>query len=124
MSGFQQDMCGTGVAPGTAASIAGSLQLSQTATGSNQTTAFAITSSTTEFTTVAASTGAILPVLRVTANDALYIVNNGANTLSVYPPVGFKIGTGATNAAVSIAAGKAGEFVARGDGNYFANISA
>ena len=124
MSGFQQDMCGTGVAPGTAASIAGSLQLSQTATGSNQATAFAITSSTTEFTTVASSTGAILPVLRVTANDALYIVNNGANTLSVYPPLGFKIGTAATNAAVSIAAGKAGEFVARGDGNYFANISA
>ena len=123
MSGFQQDMCGTGVAPGTAASIAGSIQLSQTATGNSQATAFAVTASTTEFTTVAASTGAILPVLRITANDALYIVNNGANALSVYPPVGFKIGTTATNGSVSIPAGKAGEFVARGDGNYFANIS-
>lgn len=126
MLGFQTDMMGSGISWPAAQAIGGQQQLSQTATGSSQATAFALTAPTTEFTTAAASTGAILPAtgLRVTGGDALVVVNNGANTLSVYPPVGFKIGLAATNAAVSIATGKAAMFLARGDGNYFAIVSA
>lgn len=131
MHGFQLDMMSNGVSGGAANAIAGgtnSTILGQTATGASQGTAFLCLGSTVEFTTVAASTGALLPAAggnsRVSTSDCITIVNNGANSLSVYPPVGFKIGTTATNGAVAVAAGKAGVFMARGDGNYFAIVSA
>lgn len=127
MHGFILDMMSNGVSAGAANAIAGGAQiLGQTATGSTQGTAFLLLGPTVEFTTVAASTGALLPSAggRVTGADTIVVVNNGANSLSVYPPVGFKIGTTATNGAVAVAAGKAGVFMARGDGNYFAIVSA
>jgi len=126
MLGFQTDMMGAGISWPAAQAIGGLQQLGQTATGNSQATAFALTAATTEFTTAAASTGAVLPAIgfRVTGGDALVVVNNGANALSVYPPVGFKIGLAATNAAVSVASGKSALFLARGDGNYFAIVSA
>ena len=126
MLGFQTDMMGSGLPWPMAQAFAVAQLLSQTAIGNSQATAFALTASTTEFTTVAASSGAVLPAsgLRVSAGDVLLVVNNGANALAVYPPVGFKIGTAATNASVSVAAGKTAMFAARGDGNYFAVVSA
>lgn len=126
MPGFQADVMGAGMAAGAAAAINGDRQAAQTATGSNQATAFALTASSTEFTTVGASTGAILPGTsgRVVGGDILAVFNQGASTLTVYPPVGFKIGLAATNAGVSVASGKSALFAARGDGNYFAFVSA
>lgn len=132
MIGLTLDMMGSGLTGPQAKAISGSMQLSQTATGNSQATAFLLTFSDTEFTTVAASTGAILPAPiatnggpgRVQQSDCLAVYNQGANTLTVYPPVGFKIGLASMNAGVSIASGKSAVFVARGDGNYFANISA
>lgn len=126
MLGFQADMMGCGVPWPVAQTMAGAQVLAQTATGNNQATACVLNSANTEFTTVAASTGAILPGTtgRVTAGDVLLVVNNGANTLAVYPPVGFRIGTTATNGAVSVPANKTALFQARGDGNYFAFVSA
>ncbi len=126
MPGFQKDMMGSGIAPTAARTINGVGQGGQTATGSTQATAFALTACSTEFTTVAASTGAILPGtgLNVLGGDILAVYNQGANTLTVYPPVGFKIGLAATNAGVSVATGKSALFGARGDGNYFVFLSA
>jgi hypothetical protein len=126
MPGFQADVMGAG-APGLlAAAINGSGQMSQTATGSTQATAFALTASQTEFTTTASGTGAILPAPggRVNAGDVLAVFNKGANALLVYPPVGFAIMLSATNAGVSVASGKSALFGSRGDGNYFSFISA
>lgn len=126
MPGFQADIMGSGIPALAAAAINGSGQASQTATGSTQATAFALTTSSTEFTTVAASTGAILPAPggRVSTGDILAVYNMGANALTVYPPVGFKIMLAATNAGVSVPSGKSALFGARGDGNYFSFISA
>lgn len=126
MPGLQKDLMGVGVPPQQAQVMNGVGQASQTATGSTQATAFPITTCSTEFTTVAASTGAILPAtgLNVSTGDILAVFNQGASTLTVYPPVGFKIGLAATNAGVSVASGKSALFSARGDGNYFAIISA
>lgn len=126
MRGFTLDMMGVGASAGLASAVNGAMLLSQTALGNSQATAFALTVSVTEFTTVAASTGAILQgtTTRVRQGDPVTVVNNGANALSVYPPVGFKIGTAATNAALSVPAGKSAIFLARGDGNYFAVLSA
>lgn len=126
MSGFVKNMMGSGVTGPQALAISGDAQINQTALGSTQGTAFALTVSSTEFTTVAASTGAILPgtTTRISPGDTLAVFNQGANSLTVYPPVGFKIGLTATNGGVAVASGKSAFFVARGDGNYFSNISA
>src|SRR5215213_7364113 len=103
MPGFQKDLMGVGMPAMQAQVLNGIGQGAQTATGSTQATAFAITTCSTEFTTVAASTGAVLPApgLNVSSGDILAVYNQGANTLTVYPPVGFKIALGATNAGVS-----------------------
>ena len=65
-----------------------------------------------EYTTVAASGIATINDLHCAAGDELTISNMGANSLTPYPPVGGKIGTGATNAAgTAIPAGGFGVFV-------------
>lgn len=126
MPGFQKDLMGVGTPAAQAVVMNGVGQASQTATGSAQSDAFALTTCATEFTTVAASTGARLPAagLNVVTGDILAVYNQGAQTLTVYPPVGFKIGLTATNGGVSVTTGKSAFFVARGDGNYFAFLSA
>lgn len=127
MPGFKLDMMASGVSAPTANAIGNAdLVTGQTALGSTQGTAFSLLASIVEFTTVASSTGALLPApgFRTSLGDSVMVVNNGANALAVYPPVGFKIGTGSTNAALSVGAGKSCIFVARGDGSYFANLSA
>lgn len=120
-------MCmGAGMPAMQALAVAGVQQLSQTATGNSQGTAFTITAVTTEFTTTAASTGAILPGTTgpFLAGDCLEIFNMGASTLTVYPPVGFAINGGSTNAGVSVTTLKGASFFCRGDGNWFAQLSA
>lgn len=71
-----------------------------TAAGSNQAGATPITTTVAEFGTVAASTGAVLPAsapgLQIT------VINNGANTLSVYPAGTDKINALSASAAFSM----------------------
>lgn len=97
-----------------------------TATGSTQGTALAIPSDFNIFTTVATSTGAILPASGPQCNpgDSFIIVNHGANALSVYPPTGGKIANGSANAALALAANKTGFYLSLGSGNFAASISA
>lgn len=128
MFGSLLNLMGSGVSAPAARAMRGSMQAgntAQTATGNNQATAFPIAADITEFSTVAASTGAILPNgPRQYRGDTAFVANQGANALAIYPPVGFQIGTAGVNAAVSIPAGKTAFFLSRGDGNWFANISA
>lgn len=123
MPGFLRTMLGGGLSAGQANAINGYGDAGITATGSTQGTAYALRMEFTEFTTVAASTGAVLPaptaVNAPSTGDAFLVANQGANALSVYPPVGFSIGTAATNTAVSVAAGKVGYFIAKGNGTYW-----
>jgi hypothetical protein len=77
--------------------------------GTNQATATALFAA--EVTLILSSspgTGVILPTL--TLGDAMQVSNHSANSITVYPPVGSTIGTGATNAGVSLASGKTGIF--------------
>jgi len=126
MPGFQKTMMGSGLSSQAASAIAGLREMAKTATGADQAGAYAVTASFTEFTTTAASTGARLPATggQVLIGDVIVIANQGASTLSVYPPVGFAIGLAAANAAVSITTGKAGMFIAKGDGNFYAILGA
>jgi len=109
------------------ASCTGMLQNNLTALGSSQATALLAPSDFMVFTTVAASTGVILPAaLNGAANPGDYytVVNHGANSLSVYPPVGGKISTGAANAAFAVASGKTAFLVCIDGTNWAASVSA
>lgn len=128
MSGSMRDMMGSGLSAGQASAINGSITLGATAAGATQATALLLSSTFTEVTTVAASTGVRLPAptdaLSPAAGDMFFVANQGANALAVYPPVGFAIGTAAVNTAVSVVAGKAAYFLAKGNGNFWAIVSA
>jgi hypothetical protein len=91
-----------------------------TATGTNQATALNLAnrSSLQEITTVAASTGVILPVPR-TPGTSITIANQGASTLAVFPQVGGTIDGGSANASISLAAGKSSTFEASSLTNWY-----
>lgn len=75
-----------------------------TATGtSSQANAFPIVAENNIFTTVAANSGARLPI-GLNSHRVFRIRNAGANALLVYPPVGGRVNGGAVNAAFSVAA--------------------
>jgi hypothetical protein len=117
MANSLNGMIGVGTAPLMAAAISGNIQPSQTAAGTTQATAFAITANYTSFSTVAASTGAVLPIVSATPGlaaqqgDEYEVYNLGANALLVYPGLGASIQTGTTNAGFSVPAAKAAKFV-------------
>jgi hypothetical protein len=56
--------------------------------------------------------------------DKVYIYNAGANTLSVYPPTGEYIQSGAINAAFSVGANKSAIFIKRSSTKWMAILSA
>ena len=108
-----------------ALAVLGDLTTGATATGTGASTAYAITAANTVFTTVAAGTGAKLPVTpTVSAKDRLHVANNGVNTLSVYPPTGGRLGTATANVPANVAPGKAAYFFCIDGTNYSAVLSA
>lgn len=81
--------------------IVGDVANNLTATGSTQATALQLQADVNRFTTVAASTGAILPAMN--PGDQVVVFNGGASALLVYPPVGGTINALAANAGYSVA---------------------
>ena len=119
-----RNLMGTGSsALGAQATATGLLSNTQTATGNSQGTALAIPSDFVVFTTVAASTGTILPS-NCLPGDWYTIVNHGANSLSVYPPTGGKIANGSANAAFAVAANKMAQIICIDSLNFAASLSA
>jgi len=116
-------LLGSGNAPLSAQAIGGTVTTNLTATGSTQATALLVSDDFNVVTTTAASTGVVLPAT-LTAGDTIIVANYGANTLSVYPPVGGKINNGTLNAAVSITTLKNGEFVCIDGLNFIGMLSA
>lgn len=121
------NLLGSGNSALTAQASLGISTAGLTATGNSQGTALAIPSDFTVFTTVAASTGAILPAQGVNVNmtDSYIVVNHGAQTLSVYPgTAGGKIANGSAGAAFSVASNKTATFLNIGSNNWAASVSA
>lgn len=83
-----------------------------TATGTNQAGALALTATMNVFSTVAASSGCLLP--NAEGKDVIIVVNNGANTLSVYPSGTQTINGGSASAAISVPAGKSAFLIGNG----------
>ena len=100
--------------------ITGSLQKGKTATGTVQADAFLL-SDHTEFSTTASGTGARLPAVGSRFGDGtvIWVVNNGANTLKVYPPTGGKINNGTANASINLATLTNAAFMSDGAGNWY-----
>ena len=80
-----------------------------TATGTNQGTAYEVTSAKNAFSTVASGTGAVLDSDAV-AGDTQMIYNGGANALTVYPPSGSQINALGANAGMLLPTNTACEF--------------
>ena len=95
-----KSLVAAGISGLAAAAITGNAANNLTAAGTTQATALLLPSDVNRFTTVAASSGTILPPMN--AGDWTVIYNGGANALAVYPPVGGVINQGATNAAYSV----------------------
>lgn len=74
-----------------------------TATGTNQGTAYEVTTAKAFFSTVDEGTGAVLDD-QAAAGDEQMIYNAGANALSVYPPSGASIKPRGANEAILLAA--------------------
>lgn len=91
----------SGLNPISTAAICTDVVYGITATGTNQTTAYAIKNASVEFATVAAGTGAVLPVFGVNG-DTVWIYNAGSHPLTLYPPSGGNINGQASNGGVQI----------------------
>lgn len=81
----------------------------QTATGSTQADALPLTSNLTNFGTVGASTGALLPT--ATGQSTFGVVNGGGAPLTVYPALGESINFGTVNVGFSVTNAKTAIFV-------------
>jgi hypothetical protein len=91
----------TGISAVQSQAVQGSVANGLTATGSTQGAALPLPADINYVTTVAASTGVILPPMN--PGDSLNVYNKGANALLVYPPTGAIINSLATNAGYSVA---------------------
>ena len=104
---------GTTTINSTTCAISGALTVSVnnavSAAGSTQGTATAITTDLANVTTVAASTGVILPT--ASAGRKIIIRNSGANTLRIYPASGAQINSLGTNAFFSLETSTTLEFI-------------
>lgn len=97
-----QRIVAAGLSAINAQAIQGTVANNLTALGASQATALLLPADINKFTTVAASTGAILQASN--PGDSGTVFNGGANALLLYPPVGGKINALGTNAGYSIAA--------------------
>lgn len=93
----------SGVPPGMALALGSDVADNQTAVGTTQLTAHETSTAVVRYTSVASGTGSLLD--NGANGDSQFIVNDGANTLAVYPHVGGSINGLGTNAAFSIPAG-------------------
>jgi hypothetical protein len=94
-------MVAAGLSAIQAQAIQGTVANNLTATGTTQATALPLGADLNNVTTVAASSGVIMPAMN--PGDEIVVRNGGANALSLYPPVGAQINALGVNAAYAIA---------------------
>lgn len=104
----QSELMGAGI-PWRPAAMLGLVENSSvSAAGTTQATATALTASFSIVTTAAANSGVQLPT--ATGSGTFIVVNNGANTVTVYPATGEAINANAANVGIQIAVGKSASF--------------
>lgn len=95
-----------------ARAIVGDAATALVAAGTTQATALALPADNNFVGTAAASTGVILPPGN--AGDSIFVYNGGANSLTVYPPVGGTINNLSANTGLALATLKSGTYVYSG----------
>lgn len=111
-----------GLSAMTSLAINGGVAAGLSAAGTTQGTATALALGCNTVTTVASSSGVILPAGNL--GDEMWVFNNGANSLTVYPPTSAKINAGSTNAGVSIGTATVCVFKCVSATQWIANLSA
>ena len=99
----------SGLSAVAAQAIGGDTINSLTAAGSTQADALALPAANNFISTAAASTGVILPPGN--AGDWIFVYNGGANSVTVYPPVGGTINNLSANTGLALATLKSGIYV-------------
>lgn len=100
---IQKNLMGSHFSGEQAKSLVGRKSDNLSATGStSQANSLAIFSELNVVTTTGANTGVRLPST-LAAGDSMFIQNNGASTLFIYPPVGGILNGGSANAKVDCA---------------------
>lgn len=95
-----------------------SLATALVAQGTAQGTALVLRRRFNSFATVGSGLSAVLPA-DVPVGFDIMIRNNGANALTVFPPVGGAFNGGTVNASTSIGTSATSRFVHNGGGNYW-----
>lgn len=115
---LKSELMATGMPAAQAREIGFDPVTTYSAAGTTQATATSLSANFANVTTVAANSGVI-----ITGRGMQFILNSGANVLTVYPPVGAKFNAGATNAGVQVAPGKNVLIIGAGT-TFGANLSA
>lgn len=113
---------GGGISGPAARAIVGDVATGLTAVGATQATALALAADNNFISTAAASTGVLLPLGN--AGDSVFVYNGGANSVTVYPPVGGTINNLSANTGLVVATLKSGVYVCAGGGTYASLLSA
>lgn len=102
---FAGSMLAVGMSAPLTRGVLGEVADSLTAAGTTQATAYPMQRMTSQwFSTVAAGAGAIIPT-GMAAGEGLRVYNAGANSLTVYPPVGGEINALGANVGISVPSG-------------------
>ena len=109
------DLIGAGEAVLLSQLLGQSQEEAKTATGTTRTDAYALTATTTQFTTVASGTGAVLPASSGVVQTDWYVKNDGSNALTVYA---------AGSDTISGTAGATGVSVVNAEGALFKRLVA
>lgn len=124
MSNRASKLVGAGLSPLAATQIAGDIQSGLTATGTTQATALAVYGDNVIVSTTAAGTGVILAGPAFGPGDDVFVANQGANALLVYPPSGGQMNAAGVNVGFSVAAGKSALCRSAGAGQFYTLLSA
>ncbi len=118
-----KQMMGGGISAGMAKAMNGTVSTAMSGAGSSQSDATEINAAFNVFTTVAASTGAVLPSCDI--GDSVWVFNNtGTNALTVYPDSSSTINQLSANTGVLIAPYNGAIFSRVSTTGWIANLSA
>lgn len=104
-------LLGSGISPQASVNLCGDVATGLTATGTTNADALALSAVINNVTTTAASTGVKLPPFE--SGSAVFVANQGANALLVYPPASGQINAlTVITGGFSVGAGKSAWFIA------------
>lgn len=116
-------LLGSGISPQAAVNVCGDVATGLTATGTSNTDALALSAVVNNVTTTALNTGVKLPPFE--AGSAVFVANQGANALLVYPPASSQINAlTVTTGGFSVGAGKSAWFIGVSGTNAISLLSA